>query len=591
MSELVKESTHKLIKLANRLIKSPESHSKALKSSSPGKLKAAVLGSYSIQHFVKLLRLFLDYENISADIYEGEYDGINMDVLDPSSPLYSFEPRFVILLMRHNDFRFRDENGLKEAIEYTDNIISHVSRINGVTIFLSNIALPPERPWGTLEADYGHTSRSLMQKYNMHFTEHHPGNVRILDMEYLSSLKGKESWFDDTAYFLTKQGFNMDYLKDVAAEVTKMILPDLGTVRKCLVLDLDNTLWGGIVGDEGPDGINVDPNDPVGEAFRAFQSYILSLKQRGVLIAVNSKNDEDIAKEPFEKNPDMILKLSDIACFTANWSDKAANMAYIAKQLNIGMNSLVFFDDNPAEREMIRRFCPEVMVIDVPDEPENYVKALDRTDPFEWTVVTKEDLVRSDSYQENRKREEMAASFVDYKEYLRALEMKGHTGIVGENEAERFAQLTNKSNQFNVRTMRYSDGEIREMMSADDTRLIYVSLSDKFTQYGIISCIVLRKGSGVPGLEDSDCFIENWCMSCRVLKRGVENFAFRAVCEAARGMGCSRLVGEYIRTKKNGMVEGLYASLGFIPLNKPGWVLYEYDLAKKPESDGVIMSS
>ena len=591
MNELLKESTHKLIKLANRLIKAPDNYSRARKSASYKKLKIAVLGSYSIQHFVKLLRLFLDYENIIADIYEGEYGGINMDVLDPASPLYSFEPAFVILLLRHTDFRFQDECGLKEAIEYTDNIFSHISKIDGVTVFISNIALPPERPWGTLEADYAHTSRSLMQKYNLHLTEHHPGNVRILDMEYLSSLKGKESWFDDTAYFLTKQGFNMDYLKDVAAEVTKMILPDLGMVRKCLVLDLDNTLWGGIVGDDGPEGINVDPNDPAGEAFRAFQSYILSLKKRGVLIAVNSKNDEDIAKEPFEKNPNMILKLSDIACFTANWSDKAGNMAYIAKQLNIGMNSLVFFDDNPAEREMIRRFCPEILVIDVPDAPEHYVQTLDRADPFEWTVITKEDMNRSDSYQENRKREEMAASFVDYKEYLKALEMKGRTGIVGEKEAERFAQLTNKSNQFNLRTMRYSDGEIRKMMSADDTRLIFVSLSDKFTEYGIISCIVLKKSSGVPELGNTDCFIENWCMSCRVLKRGVENFAFKAVCDAAREMGCSRLVGEYIRTRKNGMVEGLYASLGFSPMEYPGRVLYEYDLAKTTETDGVILSS
>ena len=588
MSDLFKESTHKLLKMANRLIKNPEDNSFAKKNGNGEKQKIAVLGTYSIQHFVKLLRLFLDRENVEADIYEGEYDGINMDVLDSASPLYSFEPRFVVLLFRHNDFRWENDAALQENITYINNITTHISKISGVTILLSNIALPPERPWGALEAGYGNSSRALMRKFNMHLTENHPGNVRIIDMEYLSSLKGKENWFDDTAYYLSKQGFNMEYLKDAAGEVTAMMMPDLGRVRKCLVLDLDNTIWGGVVGDEGPEHINLDPNDPIGEAYLAFQRYILALKRRGVLIAVNSKNDEEIAKEPFEKNENMLLKLTDIACFVANWSDKAGNMAYIARELNIGMNSLVFFDDNPAEREIIRRFCPEVMVIDVPLEPEKFVQTLDSARAFEWTVITKEDLSRSDSYIENRKREEMAASFVDYKEYLRALEMKGKTGIVGADSAERFAQLTNKSNQFNLRTMRYSDGEIRQMMDSPDTRLIYVSLSDKFTEYGIISCIVLRKGCSDPLLPEDVCFIENWCMSCRVLKRGVENLAFRRIIKEAGNMGCKKLVGEYIRSRKNGMVEGLYASLGFTPVSGADRVMYEYDLSKEPDTELLI---
>ncbi len=576
MNELSGVSTHKLLKMANRLIKSEERDPRVREKGK--KLKIAVLGSFSIQHFVKLLRLFFHNEGLNADIYESEYDGINMDALDETSPLYSYSPRFVIVLMRHNDMRWENEGCLKENIGYTENILSHISKINGVTIFISNIALPPERPWGSLEADYPDSDRSLMMRYNLHLASNRPGNVRILDMEYLSALKGKENWFDNTAYFLTKQGFNMDYLKEVAMETVSMIMPDLGRVKKCLVLDLDNTLWGGVVADEGPFNIAIDPNDPLGEAYRAFQAYILSLKRRGVILAVNSKNDEDIAKEPFLKNENMLIKLSDISCFTANWSDKAANMAYIAKQLNIGIDSLVFFDDSPFEREMIKRFCPEITVIDVPEEPENYVNALSRANPFEWAAITKEDLVRADSYRDNKMREEMASSFTDYREYLKALDMRGKAGRAGKDEIERFIQLTNKSNQFNVRTMRYSDGEIRDMMEDEDIRLIYVSLSDKFTSYGIISCIVLRNGSKTEGLGREDCFIENWCMSCRVLKRGVENFAFREIIKEAKAMGCSRLVGEYIRSRKNGMVEGLYASLGFKPLNDKNRVMYEYDL-------------
>ncbi|MBR2186595.1 MAG: HAD family hydrolase [Lachnospiraceae bacterium] len=591
MNDLYNEPVPKLIKMANRLLKSPEDYSEALKEGEGEGLKLAVLGSYSIQHLTKVLRLFLDREGVFSEIYEGEYDGIKMDVLDPFSKLYEFNPRFVVILMRHNDFRWESEEDLKEAESFVDSLFSHLSTIKGVTVFISNIALPPERPWGTLEADYIHTRRSLITRFNLDLAKNRPGNARIIDFEYLSSLKGKEKWFDDTAYYLSKQGFSMDQLGTVAGEITRMILPDLGRVRKCLVLDLDNTLWGGIVGEDGPEGINVDPNDPEGEAYRAFQEYVLLLKKRGVLLAVNSKNDEDTAKEPFEKNPGMILKLSDIACFTANWSDKAGNMAYIAKHLNIGMDSLVFFDDSPAEREIIRRFCPEVLIIDVPPDPEDYITALDREDPFEWTGVTREDIIRSDSYIANAKREEMASSFTDYREYLKALEMKGRVVRVSEAEAERFAMLTNKSNQFNLRTQRYSDGEIRKMMDDENIRLLAVSLEDKFTGYGIISCIVLRKGAGMPGCKDSDCFIENWCMSCRVLKRGVENLSFKHIREEAEKMGCSRLVGEFIRTRKNGMVEGLYASLGFSPLEteEPGeGVFYEYDLSKGGDADILI---
>ncbi|SKB56520.1 HAD-superfamily phosphatase, subfamily IIIC/FkbH-like domain-containing protein [Lachnospiraceae bacterium] len=589
MENLRQESISRLLRAANRLQKDPAQYSTA--PAKAPKVRIAVLGSHSIQHFVKVFNLFLDRAGIKAEIYEGEYGGINMDVLDENSPLYQFKPEFVLIFMRYNDIQLRSEKDLETEKAYLKSIWSHLDKIPGVTILNTNFAVPMERPFGTLEADYGYSTLTLFRELNLSMTKDHPKNVRIIDMEYLSALYGKENWFDEGNYYLTKQGFGLDYLGPVADEVTKMILPSVGVVRKCLVLDLDNTLWGGVVGDDGPMGIEVDPHNPLGEAYRAFQSYVLSLKQRGVILAVNSKNDLDVAKEPFEKNPDMVLKLSDIACFVANWQDKASNMAYIAKKLNIGMDSLVFFDDNPAEREIIRKFCPEVCVIDVPNEAENYVRALNEASPFEWAQITKEDMARSDSYVENAKREEMEASFVDYTEYLKALEMKGVTGLVGEDEVERFSQLTNKSNQFNLRTQRYADSQIREMLEDDKKRCIYVSLTDKFTQYGIISCIILSAPNEDNGCEADECFVENWCMSCRVLKRSVELYAFRAVIEEARKMGAKRLVGEYIRSKKNSMVENLLPSFGFTVVEKTeDRVRYTYDLAKDPEGEVWIQS-
>ena len=575
------ESVSKILKMANALIRHPEENACADRTQKA--LKIAVVGSHSIQHFVRVLNLYLDRAGIYADIYEGEYGGINMDVLDENSELYKFEPDIVVIMMRYNDVRLETEADLERETAMLKNLWSHLDKISGVTVLQTNFAIRTARPMGALEAAYSDSSMSLMRRLNLAMTEDHPTNVHIVDMEYFSSYYGKKNWFDESSYFLTKQGFNMEYMGPVAAEMTRIIKAVTGHTNKCLVLDLDNTLWGGVVGDDGAMGIEIDPHNPLGEAYRHFQSYCLELKKRGVILAVNSKNNEETAKEPFTSNPDMILKLDDIACFVANWNDKASNMSYIAKSLNIGMDTLVFFDDNPAERESIRKFCPEVTGIDVPDEAENYVRALDSASAFEWAAITKEDRERSDSYIQNARREEMMSSFVDYDEYLKALEMKGKCDRVGENEIERFAQLTNKSNQFNLRTQRYSEGEIADMLKKDDISCIYVSLSDKFSQYGIISCIILKKGSGIDGLNEDDCFIDNWCMSCRVLKRSVENFAFEKVIEEAKRMGCKRIVGEYIRSKKNGMVDGFYAKLGFTPIENSERILYQYDINKKRE--------
>ena len=581
MNSLRQKPVTELFRSAKKLKKDP-SLSKA--GSGGKKLKIAVLSSYSIQHFSLVLNLFLDNAGITADILEGEYGGINMAVLDEASELYSFKPDIVLLLMRYSDVSY-SEGCVEKTMEQLKNLWTHLDAINGVTILQSNFALPLERPFGQLEAAYGSSYLSSMRRINLEITENHPSNVHIVDMEYLSAFVGKERWFDEGSYFLTKQGFSMDYIGLAADEITRIIYALTVHTNKCLVLDLDNTLWGGVVGDDGPLGINVDPNDALGEAYRAFQKYILMLKDRGVILAVNSKNDEEKAKEPFIENPDMLLKLDDIACFVANWEDKASNMQKIASALNIGIDSLVFFDDNPAERAIIRQFCPEVTVIEVPEEPEKYVRALDEAAPFEWAEITEEDRKRADSYQANNRREALQSSFVDYNEYLKALEMEGECGFVGEVEKDRFTQLINKSNQFNLRTMRYTGSEIAELMEDKDARCIYVTLRDRFTGYGIISCIILKM------VEDSDisgeriCFIDTWCMSCRVLKRGVEDMAFEFVVKAAREMGADILAGEYIPSAKNAMVKGLLESFGFTKLDNKERQIFTYDLNNSPDKE------
>ena len=566
------EEIPQLLKLARRYAKSYVAGEKDL--------RIAVLGSYSIQHFVSVLRFLLHEEGFDANIYEGEYDGILMDVLNDDSELYQFKPSMVILLPSIKDIKeFPALGSDAETVEQLadrqvqlyQGIWSKLETSLGCQILQSNFVLPIERALGNLESNYEYSRSYYYKRINVKLEQKRGGNVTIMDMDYWAGVVGKINWFDNSSYYLSKTGFRMDYI-GIAAEVfVKQILALTGKVKKCLVLDLDNTLWGGVVGDDGCMGIQLDPNNAIGESYRAFQQYVLQLKERGVILAVCSKNEEDIAKEPFEKNDKMILKLDDISCFIANWEDKAGNIRTIASKLNIGVDSLVFFDDNPAEREIVKKFVPEVLVVDVPEDPADYVQALSLCMPFEWGQLTGEDFKRTQSYLQNSKRQELESSFVNYDEYLQALDMVGSVDEIDEYSKERFAQLINKSNQFNLRTIRYTEAAIEQMMQDENTKLLAVSLKDKFSDYGIISCIILKK-------DGEECFADTWVMSCRVLKRGVEEFAFSHVCDVARSMGCNRLVGEYIPTAKNRMVKDFYPGLGF---EKKEENKYAYDLTKE----------
>ena len=548
-----------LLKLASRVRKYKSKNGS-------GDLKIAILGSYSIQHFTMMLDAFLMGMGINAEIYEGEYDGIQMDVLNDDSPFYDFSPAITLLLIDHRSIKNypafmagRDEAAslVRESADSIRLLWDRIrEKLPGCQIFHTNIVIPCERPLGNLEGSVCYSRAEYLREINRELALEHPAGVTIVDMDHIAAYIGKAKWFDHAAYFMSKTGYSMDALPLVCMEFARLISAARGRVYKCLVLDLDNTIWDGVVGDDGYDGINLDPNDAVGEAYRYFQSYLLALRKRGVILAVCSKNDEYTAKEPFEKNPDMMLKLTDIACFMANWDDKAQNIRRIAQQLNIGTDSMVFVDDNPAEREIVRTYLPEVLVIDLPEDPSYYARAVDESSAFSWIEITKEDIDRTGTYEKNAERQELLESFVDYDEYLKALDMHAVLGSPEGVQLKRFTQLINKSNQFNLRTQRYSEEQIAAMLNKPDIRLIYVELTDKFSEYGIISCIILEK-------RDGDCFVDTWLMSCRVLKRGVELLAFDAVSKAAEEWGCDRIVGEYLPTKKNGMVKDFYTSLGF----------------------------
>jgi FkbH-like protein len=322
-------------------------------------------------------------------------------------------------------------------------------------------------------------------------------------------------------------------------------------------MDLDNTLWGGVVGDDGLEGIILGQGSALGEAFVAFQEYARELSRRGIILAVCSKNDEANALEPFEKHPEMILKRADIACFVANWSDKAANIRAIAEQLNIGLDSLVFIDDNPFERTLVRQELPMVAVPEVGDDPATFAQTIADAGYFEGFAVTQEDRERSGQYQGNRMREALKASATDLPSYLRSLEMELTWRKFDNIGLSRTVQLINKTNQFNLTTRRYTEEDVLAVMGNKRAFGLQLRLVDRFGDNGIISIVIGKMQ------EDADLLIDTWLMSCRVLGRQVEPTTLNLVASQARALGARRLVGEYIPTKKNGMVRDHYTKLGF----------------------------
>lgn len=528
-------------------------------------LKIAVLGSCSIQFFVFVLRYLLKEEGICSNIYEGEYNAIYSEICNPTSGIYSFKPEVVILLPDYRDIidipdLLEDKTEVKKKIDstvrYYQEMWIKLQELHVKYVIQSNFVIPNIHQLGNLENTYLFGRNFFYRKVNEALVETKYSNVCIADLDALACDIGKNQWFDYSAYFLNKAGYRLEYIGQAVYLFVQLIKAYKGNIKKCLILDLDNTLWGGVVADEGYNKIQLDPNHPIGEAYQFFQEYIMLLKRRGVILAVCSKNDESIAKEPFLKNEFMKLGLEDISCFVSNWDEKTNNLIAIAEKINIGLDSLVFFDDNPIERELVRKTLPEVQVIEVSENPENYVQDIEREKPFEWLAITKEDTTRTQSYSANIKRSSMARQYENYHDFLRDLKMEAKSGLVDENSIDRFVQLINKSNQFNLRTMRYTRENVLQFSSSSKYRCIYIELKDKFSNYGIIACVILKK-------IGTDCFIDSWVMSCRVLRRDVEKYTFNTILKYSLEMKCNRIIGEYIPTRKNQLVKDLFTNLDF----------------------------
>ena len=399
--------------------------------------------------------------------------------------------------------------------------------------------------------------------------------VHLLGLADAARRDGLAAWHDPALWHRSKQEITPAAGPSYGDMVGRLLAAQQGRSYKCLVLDLDNTVWGGVIGDDGMDGIVIGQGSPLGEGFVAVQEYARELARRGVILAVCSKNDEANAREPFERHPDMVLRLTDIASFRANWEDKPANLRAIAADLNIGLDALVFLDDNPFERNFVREQLPMVAVPEVEDDPALVPALLADAGYFESLGITDEDRLRTAQYQEHRAREDLRAGSSDLESYLRGLDMRmvwKRFDTVGQ---QRIVQLINKTNQFNLTTRRYTDEDVAAIIADPHAFGLQIRLLDRFGDNGVIAIVIGRMQ------ETAMVFVDNWLMSCRVLGRQVEPATLNLVADLARRLGASRLRGEYVPTKKNAMVRDHYEKLGFtvVARDAGGGSIAELDLA------------
>lgn len=525
--------------------------------------RVALLGDTATQFLAISIKGMGVERGYNINLWEAEYNQVERQILDMTSEYYKFRADYTVvfqsthkLLEKYSLMPADRQNTL--ADERLDFIRTICSSTSGRIIYY-NYPEIEDTVFGSyankVPSSFTYQVRKL--NYELMNLSHEYSNLFICDMAGLQNKFGRDFMFDSTVYVSTEMILSLDALPYVASRTLDIICAAEGKFKKCLILDLDNTVWGGVVGDDGWENIQVGHGLGIGKAFTEFQEWVKKLKNRGIIIAVCSKNDEDKAKEPFEKNPEMVLKLDDIAVFVANWENKADNIRTIQSILNIGFDSMVFLDDNPFERNMVRENVPGVTVPELPEDPGEYLEYLYSLNLFETASYSEGDKDRTKQYQVEAQRVTLQKSFTNEADFLKSLDMVSEVKGFDSFNTPRVAQLSQRSNQFNLRTVRYTEAEITAIENDDRYATFSFTLADKFGDNGLICVIILKKQ------DKETLFVDTWFMSCRVLKRGMENFTLNTIVEYAKNNGFKYIIGEYLPTLKNKMVEEHYPRLGF----------------------------
>lgn len=521
-------------------------------------VRLALLGSSTLGHLHAAIRVAALRRGILLEIYEGPYGMYRQEVSDRSSGLYAFQPDVVCFSLDAHHAVAASSSSASQMFED----LRHCWRLVAERLkcaIIQQTVLPVHLPLiGNQENRFPRSPAAVVQQVNQLLRTHaEVEGIYLLTADTWAAFDGIVYWHDPALWHYSRQEVHPRASNAYGEHIARIIAALRGKSAKCLVLDLDNTLWGGVIGDDGLEGIVLGQGSTVGEAHLDLQHFALQLSERGVILAVCSKNDEENAVTPFDQHAEMILRRKHIACFVANWNDKAKNLRHIAATLKIGLDSLVFVDDNPVERALVRRELPMVAVPELPEDVSGYVRTIASAGYFEALYVTEDDRARAEQYRANTERSLLHSTSTDMVSFLAALNMELIWSEFDAIGIQRIAQLIHKSNQFNLTTRRYTDADILSMLSACNMLTLQLRLKDTYGDNGVIALLVGR------GNDDATLEMDAWLMSCRVLGRGVEQASLNILVERARAAGYQRIVGVYKPTAKNGMVRDHYRHLGF----------------------------
>lgn len=546
-------------------------------------LKIAILGGATTNDIMKMMELFLLDQGIRPEFYESEYNRFYEDAMFPNPELEAFKPDIIfICTFSKNIRRYPDISDTPEIVEEKleneylrfENMWKRIASVYKCPVIQNNFEYPYYRLLGNKDASDPRGRVNFISRLNMRFSSYADStdNFYINDINYISASYGLKEWSDPFYWHMYKYALAVPAIPDFSFNVSNIIKSLMGKNKKVLMLDMDNTLWGGVIGDDGPDNIETGQETPIGQTYSEFQTYIRALGQLGVLLTLNSKNDEETALAGLKRD-DSVLKPEDFIYKKINWLPKSENLINTAKELNLLPESFVFVDDNPAEREIVRSNVPGTAVPEIGDRPENYIGIIDKSGFFEATNLSKDDMTRNEMYKANAKRLESLNTFTDYGEYLRSLEMKGEIQEFIPAYMSRISQLTNKSNQFNLTTRRYTQSEIEKVAATGEYITLYGRLTDKFGDNGVVSVVIGH-------VTGDECHIDLWIMSCRVLKRDMEFAMMDELVKKCAERKIKTIIGYYYPTAKNAMVKEFYALQGFekISEDEGGNTVWHFDI-------------
>ena len=561
------------------------------------KKRIAVLGGSTTHDIIRMLELFLLNYGIEPEFYESEYAQYWQDAMFDNEELVQFHPDLIYIHTTGRNITFFPdmEDSLQGIEDKLEAQMSHfrvmwekLENTYHCPVIQNNFEFPFYRILGNRDGYDPHGKTAFIQRLNMEFARYaaQQEHFYIYDIQYESAAFGLDRWTDPSYWHMYKYAMSMQAIPDFAFHLSHIIKAVFGKNKKAFVLDLDNTLWGGIVGDDGPENLEIGQETSMGQVYQEFQGYLKEHKKIGVLLNVDSKNEEENALAGL-KHPEGILKPEDFIVIKANWLPKSQNLTEIASELNIGRDALVFVDDNPAEREIIRQHVPETAVPEMTDgdqvNPDQFIRILDKNAYFEVVTLSEDDKHRNEMYKANAMRKEQEESFGNYSDFLKSLEMEAVIRGFEPVYYSRIAQLTNKSNQFNLTTKRMTQAEVEQLAQDPGYNTRYGKLKDKFVDNGVVSLVIGKKNGDT--LE-----LILWLMSCRVLKRDMEQAMLDTLVWQSRESGIRKLHGYYYKTAKNAMVKDFYGAMGFQKLSeKDGDSEWEYVIPEKYENKNLVI--